>query len=139
MRRIMRARLVLSSALQAGRRHAANVMEGGGEVVDPLQGAVVTKYLVRIWPADDQPPEMQESEMCSPESVAEGQPGNDRAEIHSIRQWAQSHANVERIPYSFEVRRDSIVAALASTSTSTGRRVVELIASGTVEPSRPAQ
>jgi hypothetical protein len=92
---------------------------------------LVTKYLVRIWPADAEPPEMIQSEMCSPDSPAEGQAANDRAEIRAIRNWAQQHANVDRIRYSFEVCRDSVVAALAGGSS---RRVVDCIADGVLEP-----
>jgi hypothetical protein len=93
---------------------------------------LVTKYLVRIWPAGSEPPEMIQSEMCSPESVAEGQAANDRAEIRAIRHWAQQHANVDRISYSFEVCRDSMAAALSGGGSS--HRVVEPIADGTLEP-----
>jgi hypothetical protein len=93
---------------------------------------LVSKYLVRIWPADREPPEMIQSEMCSPDSAVEGQAGNDRAEILAIRNWAQRHANVDRVSYSFEVCRDSMVAVLAGGDSS--RRVVEPIAEGTVEP-----
>jgi hypothetical protein len=93
---------------------------------------LVTKYLVRIWPADGEPPEMIQSEMCSPESVTHGQAANDRAEIRAIRNWAQQHANVDRVRYSYEVRRDSMIAALAGGGSS--RRVVESIADGVVEP-----
>ena len=93
---------------------------------------LVTKYLVRIWPADAEPPEMIQSEMCSPDSVTEGQAGNDRAEIRAIRNWAQQHANVDGIRYCFEVCRDGMVAALAGGGSS--RRVVEPIADGTLEP-----
>lgn len=103
--------------------------------MDPLHGAITTKYLVRIWPTAAQPPEMQQSEMRSPESVTDGHAGNDRAEIRSIRQWAQSNANVEGTPYSFEVLRDSTVATLSGSGGT--RRVVEQIATGTVEPTKP--
>lgn len=92
---------------------------------------LVTKYLVRIWPADGEPPEMQQSEMSSPESGADGQAGNDRAMIRSIRNWAQQHANVEGARYSYEVCRDSMVAALAGGGSN---RIVERIASGTLDP-----
>lgn len=93
---------------------------------------LVTKYLVRIWPTDSEPPEMFQSEMCAPDSLTEGQAANDRAEIRAIRNWAQQHANVDGIRYSFEVYRDSMVAALSSGSSS--RRVVEPIADGVLEP-----
>lgn len=92
---------------------------------------LVTKYLVRIWPAGSEPPEMQQSEMSSPESASDGQEGNDRAMIRSIRNWAQQHANVSGGRYSYEVCRDSMVAALASGGSN---RVVERIASGTLDP-----
>jgi hypothetical protein len=107
------------------------------KIVNPLHGAVVTKYLVRIWPAGGKPPDMQQSEICTPQSVTEGQDSNDRAEILTIRAWAKAHANAEGVSYSYEVRRDSLVAAL--TSSESTRRVVAPIASGTVEPgdSRP--
>jgi hypothetical protein len=93
---------------------------------------LVTKYLVRIWPADSEPPEMIQSEMCSPDSVTEGQAGNDRAEIRAIRSWAQQHANVDQVSYCYEVCRDSMVAALSGGGSS--RRVVEPIADGTLDP-----
>jgi hypothetical protein len=93
---------------------------------------LVTKYLVRIWPAGGEPPEMIQSEMCSPDSVTEGQAANDRAEIRAIRNWAQQHANVDGIRYSFEVSRDSMVAALSGGGSS--HRVVEPIANGTLDP-----
>ncbi len=93
---------------------------------------LVTKYLVRIWPQGSEPPEMIQSEMCSPDSVTEGQAANDRAEIRAIRNWAQQHANVDQVSYRFEVCRDSMVAALAGGGSS--RRVVEQIADGTLEP-----
>jgi hypothetical protein len=93
---------------------------------------LVTKYLVRIWPQGSEPPEMIQSEMCSPDSVTEGQAANDRAEIRAIRNWAQQHANVDQVSYRFEVCRDSMVAALAGGGSS--RRVVEPIADGTLEP-----
>src|SRR5215469_3811596 len=92
---------------------------------------LVTKYLVRIWPTDSEPPEMIQSEMCSPDSATEGVAANDRAEIRAIRNWAQQHANSGQIRYAFEVCRDSMVAALAGGSS---RRVVESIADGVVEP-----
>ena len=93
---------------------------------------LVTKYLVRIWPAGSEPPEMIQSEMCSPDSVTEGQAGNDRAEIRAIRNWAQQHANVDQVSYCYEVCRDSMVAALSGGGSS--RRVVEPIADGTLDP-----
>jgi hypothetical protein len=93
---------------------------------------LVTKYLVRIWPADGEPPEMIQSEMCAPDSVTEGQAANDRAEIRAIRNWAQQHANVDETRYSFEVYRDSMMAALSGAGSS--RRVVEPIAQGVLEP-----
>jgi hypothetical protein len=93
---------------------------------------LVTKYLVRIWPAGGEPPEMIQSEMCSPDSVAEGQEANDRAEIRAIRNWAQQHANVDQISYSYEICRDSMVAALSASGSS--RRVVEPIADGVLDP-----
>jgi hypothetical protein len=93
---------------------------------------LVTKYLVRIWPAGGEPPEMIQSEMCSPDSVAEGQAANDRAEIRAIRNWAQQHANVDQISYAYEVCRDSMVAALTHGGSS--RRVVEPIAEGVLDP-----
>jgi hypothetical protein len=98
---------------------------------------LVTKYLVRIWPSDGEPPEMIQSEMCSPESVTQGQAGNDRAEIRAIRNWAQQHANVDGIRYSFEVCKDSMVAALSGGDSS--RRVVEPIADGILEPQEQPQ
>lgn len=94
-----------------------------------------TKYLVRIWPAGSEPPEMIQSEMCSPDSLTEGQAGNDRAEIRAIRSWAQQHANVDQVSYCYEVCRDSMVAALSGGGSS--RRVVEPIASGTLHPQEP--
>lgn len=97
---------------------------------------LVTKYLVRIWPGDGEPPEMIQSEMCSPESATSGQAGNDRAEIRAIRSWAQQHANVDGISYSFEVCRDSVVAALSGGGST--RRVVERIAEGICVPQEPA-
>jgi hypothetical protein len=93
---------------------------------------LVTKYLVRIWPVGSEPPEMIQSEMCSPDSVTEGQAGNDRAEIRAIRSWAQQHANVDQVSYCYEVCRDSMVAALSGGGSS--RRVVEPIAGGTLDP-----
>ena len=93
---------------------------------------LVTKYLVRIWPADGEPPEMIQSEMWSPDSVTEGQAANDRAEIRAIRNWAQHHATVDGIRYSFEVCRDSMMAALSGGGSS--RRVVDPIAQGILEP-----
>jgi hypothetical protein len=96
---------------------------------------LVTKYLVRIWPAGAEPPEMIQSEMCSPESATSGQAGNDSAEIRAIRNWAQQHANVDGVSYSFEVCRDSMVAALSASGSS--RRVVEPIAEGTCLPREP--
>jgi hypothetical protein len=99
---------------------------------DPVSAPLVTKYLVRIWPAGTTPPSMQQSEMSSPESATEGQEGNDRAEIQAIRSWAQMHANGEGVTYSYEVCRDSLVAAL--TGSDTTQRVVATIASGSVEP-----
>jgi hypothetical protein len=75
---------------------------------------------------------MIQSEMCAPESVTQGQAANDRAEIRAIRNWAQQHANVDRVRYSFEVCWDGMVAALAGGGNS--RRVVEPIADGVVEP-----
>jgi hypothetical protein len=93
---------------------------------------LVTKYLVRIWQADSEPPDMIQSEMCSPDSVTEGQAGNDRAEIRAIRNWAQQHANVDQVSYRYEVCRDSMVAALSGGGSS--RRVVEPIAAGTLDP-----
>ena len=96
---------------------------------------LVTKYLVRIWPAGGEPPEMIQSEMCCPDSATSGQAGNDSAEIRAIRNWAQQHANVDGIGYSFEVCRDSMVAALSGSGSS--RRVVERIAAGTCLPREP--
>jgi hypothetical protein len=93
---------------------------------------LVTKYLVRIWPAGAEPPEMIQSEMYTPESITEGQAANDRAEIRAIRNWAQQHANVDQISYSYEVCRDSMAAALTGGGSS--RRVVEPIANGDLEP-----
>jgi hypothetical protein len=93
---------------------------------------LVTKYLVRIWPADAEPPEMIQSEMYSPDSVTEGQAANDRAEIRAIRNWAQQHANVDQVSYSYEICRDSMMAALSGGGSS--RRVVEPIAGGVLEP-----
>jgi hypothetical protein len=95
---------------------------------------LVTKYLVRIWPAGSTPPEMQQSEMSCSASATEGQDGNDRAEIHAIQDWAQMHANGEGVSYSYEVCRDSMVAAL--TPSESTQRVVATIASGTVDPAR---
>ncbi len=97
---------------------------------------LVTKYLVRIWAAGTEPPEMIQSEMCSPESAISGQAGNDVAEIRAIRNWAQQHANTDRVGYSFEVCRDSMVAALSGSGSS--HRVVEPIAEGTCEPQQRA-
>jgi hypothetical protein len=97
---------------------------------------LVTKYLVRIWPADAEPPEMIQSEMCSPESATSGQAGNDSAEIRAIRNWAQQHANMDGIRYSFEVCRDSMAAALSGGGSS--HRAVEPIAEGTCRPREPA-
>jgi hypothetical protein len=105
---------------------------GTAAPADPLAGSVVTKYLVRIWPAGAEPDELQQSEMCAPASVTEGQEGNDRAEIRAVRNWAQSRANVENVSYCFEVCRDSLVAALAGSGSA--RRDVTPIASGTTEP-----
>jgi hypothetical protein len=96
---------------------------------------LVTKYLVRIWPTGGEPPEMIQSEMCSPDSFTEGQAANDRAEIRAIRNWAQQHANMDRIAYSFEVCRDSMAAALSGGGSS--HRVVEPIADGELEPQEP--
>jgi hypothetical protein len=96
---------------------------------------LVTKYLVRIWPAGQEPPERIQSEMSAPDSATEGQAGNDRAQIRAIRSWAQQHANVDGIPYSFEVCRDSMMAALSGGVSS--RRVVEPIAEGIAEPEDP--
>jgi hypothetical protein len=93
---------------------------------------LVTKYLVRIWPAGGEPPEMIQSEMYSPDSVTQGQAANDRAEIRAIRNWAQQHANVDQVSYCYEVCRDSMVAALSGGGSS--RRVVEPIANGVLEP-----
>jgi len=93
---------------------------------------LVTKYLVRIWPAGAEPPEMIQSEMYTPESITEGQAANDRAEIRAIRNWAQQHANVDQISYSYEICRDSMAAALTGGGSS--RRVVEPIANGDLEP-----
>lgn len=93
---------------------------------------LVTKYLVRIWPAGADPPEMIQSEMYSPDSVAEGQVANDRAEIRAIRGWAQQHANVDQVSYCYEVFRDSMVAALSGGGSS--HRVVEPISDGVLEP-----
>src|SRR5205814_3656967 len=91
----------------------------------PAEGIMdlVSRYLVRIWPSGGEPPEMIQSEMCCPESVTSGQPGNDRAEIRAIRNWAQQHANADGICYSFEVCRDSMVAALSGGGSS--HRVVQ--------------
>jgi hypothetical protein len=97
-----------------------------------VSAPLVTKYLVRIWPAGTTPPEMQQSEMSCPDSITEGQEGNDRAEIQAIRGWAQMHANGEGVTYSYEICRDSMVAAL--TGSETTQRVVATIASGTVDP-----
>jgi hypothetical protein len=44
------------------------------------------------------------------------------------------HANGEGVTYSYEVCRDSMVAALTGSDTDTTQRVVATIASGTVEP-----
>jgi hypothetical protein len=99
---------------------------------DPLAGSLVTKYLVRIWPAGTEAAELQQSEMCSPASVTEGLDGNDRAEIRAVSNWAQSRANVEQVCYSYEICRDSLVAALAGSGSA--RRDVTPIASGTAEP-----
>jgi hypothetical protein len=96
---------------------------------------LVTKYLVRIWPAGAEPPPMQQSEMSSPESAVDGQEGNDRAMIRSIRNWAQQHANGSAEQYRYEVCHDSMVAALAGGGSN---RLVEQIASGTVDPVQPA-
>ena len=93
---------------------------------------LVTKYLVRIWPAGAEPPEMIQSEMCSPDSATEGQAANDRAEIRAIRNWAQQHADVDGTRYRYEVCRDSMAAALTAGGGS--RRVVEQIADGTLDP-----
>jgi hypothetical protein len=101
-----------------------------------VSAPLVTKYLVRIWPAGTTPPNMQQSEMSSPESATEGQEGNDRAEIQAIRGWAQMHANGEGVTYSYEICRDSMVAAL--TGSDTTQRVVATIASGTVDPAARA-
>lgn len=95
---------------------------------------LVTKYLVRIWPSGTEPPEMQQSEMSSPQSAVDGQEGNDHAMIRSIRSWAQQHANVSGDRYSYEVCRDSMVAALAGGGRN---RVVDRIASGTLDPVQP--
>jgi hypothetical protein len=100
--------------------------------VDPLAGSLVTKYLVRVWPAGTEAAELQQSEMCSPASVTEGLDGNDRAEIRAVRNWAQSRANVEQVSYSYEICRDSLVAALAGSGSA--RRDVTPIVSGTAEP-----
>jgi len=97
---------------------------------------LVTKYLVRIWPSGAEPPEMIQSEMCSPQSATSGQAGNDRAEIRAIRNWAQQHANVDGVRYSFEVCRDSMVAALSGGGSN--QRVVERITEGTCVPREPA-
>ena len=79
---------------------------------------------------------MTQSEMCSPQSTTTGQTGNDSAEVRAIRNWAQQHANVDGIGYSFEVCRDSMVAALSGGGSS--QRVVERIAEGTCIPREPA-
>ena len=100
--------------------------------VDPLAGSLVTKYLVRVWPAGTDAVDLQQSEMCSPASVTEGLDGNDRAEIRAVRNWAQSRANVAQVSYSYEICRDSLVAALAGSGSA--RRDVTPIASGTAEP-----
>ena len=97
---------------------------------------LVSRYLVRIWPSGAEPPEVIQSEMCSPESVTSGQPGNDTAEIRAIRNWAQQHADADGISYSFEVCRDSMVAALSGGGSS--HRVVQRIAEGSCEPREPA-
>jgi hypothetical protein len=93
---------------------------------------LVSKYLVRIWPAGGEPPEMVQSEMSAPASATEGQAANDRAQVRAIRNWAQQHANMDGVPYSFDVCRDSVVAALSGGGSS--RRVVEQIDGGVLDP-----
>ncbi len=96
--------------------------------------AIVSKYLVRIWPDGSEPPALRPSEMSCPESAAEGQPANDRAMAASVREWAVATARCEGVTYRFEVLSDSIVDALNSGSHRTRRRVTEPIATGTATP-----
>ena len=103
---------------------------------DPVRRNIVSKYLVRVWPAGGEPPELQQSEMSCAASASEGEGGNDRAEILAIRGWAQNHANAEGVPYSYEVNRDTMVATLTGSGSTT--RVVNQVSSGTVEPRKHA-
>jgi hypothetical protein len=81
-------------------------------VADPLRGSVVTRYLVRAWPAGDEAPAFRKCEMQSPDSVAEREGGNDKAMVRATRNWAQASANAGQVPYAWQVRRDSVVAGL---------------------------
>jgi hypothetical protein len=98
------------------------------------QAAIVSKYLVRIWPEGSEPPAMRPSEMSCPESTMEGQPANDRAMAASVRAWAVATARSEGVPYRFEVLSDSIVDALNGGTQRTRRRVTEPIATGIASP-----
>ena len=103
--------------------------------MEPELRDIVTKYLVRIWPDGTEPPPMQQSEMCSPDSAERGHAANDEAEVLAIRKWAEAMAASEGVPYRFEVRHDSIVAALTGDPPA---RVTECVADGVVHP-RPSE
>lgn len=96
---------------------------------------IPTRYLTRVWPETEQPPDPGPSEMWCPESNTEGEAANDRAMIHAIRSWAQQRADAEARPYSYEVRRYTTVGSL-NPSIQT-KRVITPLTSGTAHPTRP--